>query len=683
MKFSSLHVYYLFVLGLMLVFATSCVPVSQKNKEIPAMEFSPDFTISGHQIIYTYQDKLATDSLLLYFNVPNERLRYLAVKAMAAVKDKKALPQLFEKLRDSSFAVRNVAAYAIGQIGDIRGEKPLTDAFINFDSIPGFQELNATIMEALGKCGSAATLKLMAEVNTYLPSDTLLLEGQLRCFYQFGLRNIFHPSAKERSIDLLTNPNIPYSAKILCAQYLHRFSAIELEDKQEELFEWYQSVNDEWMKAYVIPIIMRIKHPQSKNIATEVFVNNSSDVIKINVVQALRHLKYEEADELINKYLLKSPDEQFVELGCEYYLHNGKEPFTKYYLNLVDSIPNNYYVAKATLLAAAARYTSPSDRVFQAKIGALLSIATKNSTILDDEKRRIVQLMGNSPECLVPLKSLLVDNNQSIIIRSAAAEGLGTLAALSQFNSYFKFSATDVKVFIVKYLVQSMMDVSSGLVASCAAALSDTNAGLRLYIPDTINYIRLRESLILPEQSEDYIELLKLERFVKGDFTKVEWNPEYNNPIDWPTIIKLPDTIFVKMDTPRGSITFEMYKNDAPGTVNTLYRLLQDGFYNDKIFHRVVPNFVAQGGCTRGDGYGSLNLSIRTEIVPWQRFNQAGVLGMASAGNHTESQQFFATLGPTPHLDGKYSIFGRIVEGLDVLYKIRRGDKILNAKVIR
>ena len=661
-----------------------CVPVAQKNVEVPTMEFSPDFTISSHQIIYTHQDKLATDSLLLYFNVPNERLRYLAVKSMAVVRDKKALPQLFEKLRDSSFAVRNIAAFAIGQIGDIRGEKPLTDAFINFDSIPGFQQLNATIMEALGKCGSAATLKLIAEVNTYLPSDTLLLEGQLRCFYQYGLRNIFHQSATDRSFELLTNPTIPSSVKTLSAQYLYRFSNIELQDKQEELYEWYQTINDIWLKAYAIPIIMRVNHPKSVTIANEVLATTSTtEIIKINVIQALRYLKYEEADGLIKKYLLKEKDEQYVELGCDYYLQNGKEIDHRQYLNLTDSIPVNHHVARATLLAAAARYCPPTDRVGQAKIGTLLANASKNTSLLEDEKRKIVQLMGYSPECLVPLKNLLVDNNQSSIIRSAAAEGLGTLAGLSHFNAYFKYAAPDVKVFIVKYLVQSIMDVSAGLVAPCAATLSATDAGLRLYIPDTINFVRLKETLTLPEQSEDYVELLKLERYIKGDLTKVEWSPEYNNPIDWPAVVKLPDTIAVKIDTPRGSITFEMYKRDAPGTVNTLYRLLQDGYYNNKSFHRVVPNFVVQGGCTRGDGYGSLNLSLRTEIVPWQRFDQAGVLGMASAGNHTESQQFFATLGPTPHLDGKYTIFGQVVSGLDVLYKIRRGDKILNAAVVR
>jgi cyclophilin family peptidyl-prolyl cis-trans isomerase len=119
----------------------------------------------------------------------------------------------------------------------------------------------------------------------------------------------------------------------------------------------------------------------------------------------------------------------------------------------------------------------------------------------------------------------------------------------------------------------------------------------------------------------------------------------------------------------------ELYPHWAPGSVASFLNLASTGFYNGKVFHRVVPNFVIQGGCPRGDGYGAPEYSLRTEIgLVW--YDKPGYVGLASAGADTEGSQFFITHSPTPHLDGRYTIFGRVVSGLDVVDKIQVGDKI-------
>ena len=100
-----------------------------------------------------------------------------------------------------------------------------------------------------------------------------------------------------------------------------------------------------------------------------------------------------------------------------------------------------------------------------------------------------------------------------------------------------------------------------------------------------------------------------------------------------------------------------------------------DGYYDGKVFHRVVPNFVAQGGGPLGDGFGSESYAIRTE-TPGIRWDRAGLVGMASAGKDTEGVQFFITHRPTPHLDGNYTIFGQVTEGQDVVDRITVGTVI-------
>ncbi|MBL7831964.1 MAG: peptidylprolyl isomerase, partial [Saprospiraceae bacterium] len=119
----------------------------------------------------------------------------------------------------------------------------------------------------------------------------------------------------------------------------------------------------------------------------------------------------------------------------------------------------------------------------------------------------------------------------------------------------------------------------------------------------------------------------------------------------------------------------ELLPEQAPASVSNFIQLAQSGFFNNKYFHRVVPNFVIQSGCPRGDGYGSLNYTIRSELPPLH-YDGEGYVGMASAGNHTECTQWFITHSPTPHLDGNYTIFGKVTEGMLVVHQITQGDLI-------
>ncbi|MDQ3141498.1 MAG: peptidylprolyl isomerase [Bacteroidota bacterium] len=136
----------------------------------------------------------------------------------------------------------------------------------------------------------------------------------------------------------------------------------------------------------------------------------------------------------------------------------------------------------------------------------------------------------------------------------------------------------------------------------------------------------------------------------------------------------------IQIITDKGEMGLELYPKEAPGSVANFLKLTRDSFYNGKIFHRVVPNFVVQVGCPRGDGYGGLDYTIRTEISDLN-YLKSGMMGMASAGPDTEGTQFFITHSPSPHLDGKYTIFGRLVEGMDVLLSIQQGDKIKEIKI--
>ncbi len=128
--------------------------------------------------------------------------------------------------------------------------------------------------------------------------------------------------------------------------------------------------------------------------------------------------------------------------------------------------------------------------------------------------------------------------------------------------------------------------------------------------------------------------------------------------------------------TSRGVIRLKLYANETPLTVANFVNLAKRGYYNGLNFHRVISNFMIQGGCPLGTGTGGPGYKFADEIVSGLRHNSAGILSMANAGPGTNGSQFFITHGPTPHLDGKHTVFGTVTSGQDVVNAIRQGDKI-------
>lgn len=130
-------------------------------------------------------------------------------------------------------------------------------------------------------------------------------------------------------------------------------------------------------------------------------------------------------------------------------------------------------------------------------------------------------------------------------------------------------------------------------------------------------------------------------------------------------------------ETNKGTIVAQLDEADAPITTGNFIELAEKGFYDGLTFHRYVENFVIQGGDPRGDGTGGSGKQIPLEIAPNLKHDQAGVLAMArSTDPDSASCQFYFTLKETPHLDGSYAVFGRVVSGVDVVLALRKGDRM-------
>jgi len=139
-----------------------------------------------------------------------------------------------------------------------------------------------------------------------------------------------------------------------------------------------------------------------------------------------------------------------------------------------------------------------------------------------------------------------------------------------------------------------------------------------------------------------------------------------------------------EINTDKGVMKLEFYDKDAPGTVENFIKLAKDGYYDGLTFHRVIPDFVIQGGCPDGTGAGGPGYNIDCELDGDNQYHDRGVLSMAHAGRNTGGSQFFVchSRTNTAHLDRNHTCFAKVYEGVEVIDDIREGDKIISVKVV-
>ena len=135
-----------------------------------------------------------------------------------------------------------------------------------------------------------------------------------------------------------------------------------------------------------------------------------------------------------------------------------------------------------------------------------------------------------------------------------------------------------------------------------------------------------------------------------------------------------------EVNTNKGNFKIELFNDKAPLTTGNFIKLVNEGFYNGLIFHRVIPNFMVQCGCPQGTGRGGPGYTIKDEFHPDLKHNTKGILSMANAGPNTGGSQFFITVAETPWLDKHHAIFGKVIEGYEVVDAISKADKDRNDK---
>ncbi len=651
----------------------SCVP---PEDEI-LTEINLDLNDKQLQKIYTFQDQAQVDSLLALFEHPDPTYRYSAAMAMASIRDAKTMKNLAGLLTDRVQKVRTAAAYAIGQMGVPEGEQFLIDGFDSADTLGLYKASNGAILEAIGRCGNEQSLQFLSTIQTYTAQDTALLEGQAWGIYRFATRKMAIPEGTNRMVEFVKNTSFPNSARFVAANYLYRAKNISLDSVQvQTLAQLLEKEEDPRIRMTTAIALGKSKQAAALKALTSQFAKEQDYRVKCNILRALGNFPYAEMQGLFFE-LIANSNKTLAKCASSFFVEHGESRDARVYWRKARDLGN--FETKLNMLKAANRHMPAVYEEYKWLINNDLKLIYQDTTNLVYHRAEALRGLAEFSWNYKYLNDQII-TSKNPILRTAAMEGIASIISNPKFDANFGVSRTRVKTEIVAMLSNYMELGDAGVMAIAAGVLANPKLNLKEAYTNSSFLFLAKRSLALPQETET---LYAIEKAI-AYFDDKEYEPKqpkFNHPFEWKQLEGVTTNSKAIVETSKGNFTLQFYPLDAPASVANFIKLSQQGFYNDKTFHRVVPNFVIQVGCPRGDGYGSLDYTIRSE-VPLRHYDDGGYVGMASAGKNTEGTQWFVTHSPTPHLDGNYTIFAKVVEGMDVVHKIQVGDTIESVKLL-
>lgn len=646
------------------------------SEELPS---TLDFDINNLTVqeIFELQDKRSAKELLTFLGSADATYRYLAAMAFASVQDTSdaVIAALGDATNDADETVRFAAIYALGQTNHEKATDVLLKAFRN-DLETGNNRLNSTVLESVGKCAPENYLDLLVKPQKYTEKDTLLLEGQSWGVYRFAMRGITSPAGTKKMVEYVTNKEMPLSVRRIASHYLGRAKVIDLAADKEAILQVIRESKDPIIKANLAKSTRKMDDSDFGAMAVlKLQYAQASDYrVKMGIMEVLENYEYDQVAEIYYTGLKdKSP---YVKLAAaSYFQRKGKRTDVDRYYEIGNDSTSTDWRLKTRMLSAALTNVSYTRSALRKQINDQLMATYVNSKNPYEKGMALKGLSGFAVNYKYLIDEMLKPENHPFV-KTKGLEGLIEVRRNPKLSAIFGEYYSGVAANIRKGFKDAVMSGDIGLAALGASAIREPAFRYNIYMASDYAFLKEAQAQYnTPTGMEAFYEIQQTIDYMEGRAVSDLPKPEYNHPINWGVIKDITPATTATLTTDKGDVVIKFFYKESPGTVANFIKLATDGFFDGKSFHRVIGNFVAQGGCPRGDGYGALQYSIRSELSAL-KYNDDGYLGMASAGKDTEGVQFFITQLPTPHLDGKYTIFAKVVEGMEVVHELQVGDKI-------
>jgi cyclophilin family peptidyl-prolyl cis-trans isomerase/HEAT repeat protein len=671
------------------------------------------------------QRSLGGGKLASYLQDQNAQLRFRAAIALANLQDTSTGEMLAMSLKDSDGNVRAASALAWGQIQTGRAADELLSAFSSEQDT----HVLARIFEALGKCGSLKTLDSLLTISERDPAKFPPKEFAM-CIARFAIRQIKTERSIGKCFEVLAGESQEGRSAALFALWRsapHGFIDLEISKHKEQLLVLTNNTNSD-IRMHLATLLGKSKTKDSGEILdmlekTETKSRDWHVWVQIVRARAVRALS---SNETLPRYLeYLSMNNDHVKNAALQALSSsppliagqpqGIDSLRFTLLALAHNPAEHESVRGEALVALGKHFPKELDSFLswinnwrvpprlKAKLleGIAQQTTKEHLTILRSNLHHALTRVAMAAwDFILPIlnpaviKKIGLDSNENLIVtkdifqeaKNALARndmGITTLVAnlfadTAVFRSMKNAGLADRSVddFISAY---AKLTINQDGAAEAKQAI--------LQVLGTMKNMRavpfLEKELLEPNRSIAAEAAASLHTLTGKDYSgrlPRQVIPGKTDD-DWKILESINPNQRVRIGTNRGEFILELMKEQAPFTVLNFVKLVRKEFYNGLNFHRVIPDFVVQGGDPRGDGWGGPGYTMRTEIST-ANFER-GSCGMASAGKDTEGSQFFITHGATPHLDGRYTVFAKTVEGMDVVDCLQIGDTIRTIQFIQ
>ena len=596
--------------------------------------------------IANYSDQRQTNKLIGFLSNANTAYSSYAAECLGSFGDSIPVNALLPYTTAPDSALSAAAAWAIGQKADSLSCAPLFSAWKE-------NQQNKAILSAIAKSTPAIpgpvqdrTIQFFATLPL---NDKIMTEAYCDAMYHLHYRTIGDPILFDKLMSTFIPSNDLWLRK---AQAIGRYRGIMREEHCTLISEFLDRSLHADIALALIPSMLNFSDTSATHFIHQKLMADSLDprieLLYTNVV--LRKSKMDEniLMDLLDK-VTPSAQRSILEQCANYAI---SDTLTQYLadLELVDSS------------------LSPYSNFFKWKSGLMTEVEFMNiyhQYPAGYERIPYASLMAKLPQ------------GQRILFDETIAEThLGLRYALvEQWTQHLPAEENNQEIESQINTLWQLNDL--GIVS----LICEVIPAQFQYFKDSKGWISRMEQQLktfaLPQEIESY-EAVRMCLEKIDPQNRQKQNIPISHPIDWDLAARIPSDAQVQVETNTGRFTIQLHIDVAPGSVVNFVSLMQSGFYDNKYFHRMVPNFVIQGGCPRGDGMGSTPYTIRSEFS--QLTYLTGTIGLASSGRDTESCQWFMSHLPTPHLDGRYTIFGKVVAGLSVAQQLCIGDQIISIR---
>lgn len=658
---------------------------AEGRKRKPASESGGDDSISLRKILEAEDQRLAKDKLLLRaISHPNRKISKAAMLAVARIQDPAAIEELTKLLNKKDKELKGMAAFALGIISGDLSVKILQQHLQMYKD----PEILAPLLVALGRAG---TEPQVAQLGSFITdtADSRVVEAAA-----YGLGILWSGPSEKWSVPPQLIPRlIRWSTKdtstalytaFAVARYKGDLSTVPI----AELSDAAAKAPLVYARAYLVRALGKLKSPQVRPVLLKEVKTSPHLGIVVEGLKALANQDFNADVAAAISGAFSHPNSGVVYTALE-----TAGSFGVSAASLTPQLDNVLASKASTWIRSTAikNYAKVSPTLARDKIDAilkgpsldLLPAAVHGLGLMGssaDYEKIAPYIRSDKPEDTkiaveaIDALTYQTDDNFTASVKPALKSALEKVdiaiaSLVSQLVEKFKwkdFAPTLANVYPL-FTQRDQVEAKVAILGALASAGSYAQTEV------------IQAALTDPDKVVVTAAVRALKEITgKDESAKIPLNSKPSLPTPLAGDIASAVNRRVVIVTNRGEIHARMLEI-APLSSSNFIRLAKDGFYNKKTFHRVVPNFVIQGGDPRGDGYGGPGYLLRDEISPVR--HSRGTLGMATAGKDTGGCQFFINLAPNPHLDGRYTVFAEVTKGMEVADKIEVGDQILKIKI--